>query len=228
MTVGGEVRRERPGRVLIMRASIMEMGEQGYEGASMRDMAARAGVSVAALYYHFPSKRELLGEFLDEAYDVIERRLDRRVDVQSADPAARLDQLVATLIASYTHDEFAVRASLVALREYIRVDEERRRSVDRKRERIVDRAREIVAEGAALGVFSTDDVEVATRAVVAMCATTVEAAIEGRTPLAVVIDRHQRLARSMVDTRFHVEREPILGTGFRPDLGNGASVPSTA
>ena len=45
--------------------TIEVMGEVGYEGASMRDMAARAGVSVAALYYHFASKLDLLREFLD-------------------------------------------------------------------------------------------------------------------------------------------------------------------
>lgn len=43
-------------------------------------MAQRAGVSVAALYYHFPSKHDLLYEFLGEAYDVILRRVDRRLD----------------------------------------------------------------------------------------------------------------------------------------------------
>ena len=31
-----------------MRAAVTVMGEDGYEGASMRDMASRAGVSVAA------------------------------------------------------------------------------------------------------------------------------------------------------------------------------------
>ena len=44
----------------MMRAAVTVMGEDGYEGASMRDIAARAGVSVAALYYHFPSKQDLL------------------------------------------------------------------------------------------------------------------------------------------------------------------------
>ena len=48
-----------------MRAAVAVMGEVGYEAASVRDMAARAGVSVAALYYHFPSKADLLREFLD-------------------------------------------------------------------------------------------------------------------------------------------------------------------
>ena len=50
------VTRQRPGKTAIMRAAVAVMGEVGYEAASVRDMAARAGVSVAALYYHFPSR----------------------------------------------------------------------------------------------------------------------------------------------------------------------------
>lgn len=34
--------------------------EQGFHGTSMRDIAARAGTSIAAIYYHFPSKAALL------------------------------------------------------------------------------------------------------------------------------------------------------------------------
>ena len=70
---------ERPGKAAILRAAVEVMGEDGYEGASVRSMAARAGVSVAALYYHFPSKHDLLREFLDEAWDVTLARIDRRL-----------------------------------------------------------------------------------------------------------------------------------------------------
>ena len=63
-----------------MRAAVVVIGEHGFDGASTRDMAARAGVSVAALYHHFPSKLGLLSEFLDEAYDITLARLDRRLD----------------------------------------------------------------------------------------------------------------------------------------------------
>ena len=55
------------------------MGEDGYEGASVRDMAARAGVSVAAIYYHFPSKSDLLREFLDEAWEMSLARVERHL-----------------------------------------------------------------------------------------------------------------------------------------------------
>src|SRR5438093_10665702 len=100
-------RRERPGKAAILRAAIEVMGEDGYEGASIRDMAARAGVSVAALYYHFPSKLDLLREFLDEAYDVTLARIERRLAGAGDKPVARLDSIVSPLVWSHLHEAFA-------------------------------------------------------------------------------------------------------------------------
>ena len=80
-----------------MRAAVEVIAEDGFEGASTRDMAARAGVSVAALYHHFPSKLGLLREFLDEAYAVTLARIERRLDgVEGA--VARLENVVGTLV----------------------------------------------------------------------------------------------------------------------------------
>src|SRR3954468_1135556 len=128
----------RPGKAAILRAAVEVMGEDGYEGASIRDMASRAGVSVAALYYHFPSKLDLLREFLDEAYDVTLSRLDRRMAAVGGDPAAQLDEIVSTLIWSHLHDEFAQLASNVAFREYTRLNPPERASIEVKRTGLLD------------------------------------------------------------------------------------------
>ena len=41
--------------------------ERGYEGTSIRDIAERMGMTKAAVYYHFPSKEELLVDVLTPA-----------------------------------------------------------------------------------------------------------------------------------------------------------------
>ena len=128
-----------------MRACVEVMGEDGYEGASIRDMAARAGVSVAALYYHFPSKLDLLREFLDEAYDVTLTRIDRRL-AGVEDPEGRLDEIVGTLIWSHLHDEFAQLASNVAFREYTRLNPPERAAIEVKRKALLDLMEGVVAE----------------------------------------------------------------------------------
>ena len=174
-----------------MRAAVEVMGEDGYEGASMRDMAARAGVSVAALYYHFPSKLDLLREFLDEAYDVILARLDRRLADVGDDPAKRLDELVAPLIASHLHDDWARLASNVAWREHTRLNAPERKGIDVKRRRLLRLVESIVAD---LGC--EEPVEVA-RAIITLCTSVAEPYGEMRRPMKGVIQLYQGFARAL-------------------------------
>jgi AcrR family transcriptional regulator len=191
------LRRERPGKAAILRAAVEVMGEDGYEGASIRDMAARSGVSVAALYYHFPSKLDLLREFLDEAYDVILARLDRRLASVPDDPSARLDEVVGTLIASHLHDGFAQLAAKVAWREYDRLDGEERAAIEAKRERLLDLVTGVVAEGVASGVFRADDPRETARAIITLSTTLVEPYPAMRRTMPEVIALYQRFGRAL-------------------------------
>lgn len=191
-------RRVRPGKVAILRAAVEVMGEDGYEGASIRDMAARAGVSVAALYYHFPSKLDLLHEFLDESYDVVLARVERRLD-DLVDPTAvrRLDEVVATLIASVLHDEFARLAANVAWREYNRLPPLRYRTVAAKRARLLDVVEGVVVAGVVAGDFAVDEPREAARAIITLATTLVEPFDEIGRPLPEVIALYQRFARAL-------------------------------
>jgi AcrR family transcriptional regulator len=47
-------------RTLILRTAMTQFGEQGYRGASLRDIAARCRISHPGLLYHFPNKEALL------------------------------------------------------------------------------------------------------------------------------------------------------------------------
>jgi AcrR family transcriptional regulator len=143
------------------------MGEDGYEGASTRDMAARAGVSVAAMYHHFPSKLGLLREFLDEAYDVTIARIERRLDGVEG-PVARLESVVATLIWTHLHDDFAQRASTVAFREYTRLDAPDRAAIEAKRTALLDLVAREVRAGVADGEFHTTEPVETARAIITL------------------------------------------------------------
>ncbi len=50
-------------RTAITEAALALFRERGYEAATMRDIAVRAGVSTGNAYYYFSSKEELLKEF---------------------------------------------------------------------------------------------------------------------------------------------------------------------
>jgi AcrR family transcriptional regulator len=171
-----------------MRTAISLMGEEGYEGTSTRDIAAAAGVSVAALYYHFPSKLDLLREFLTEAHDVVLARLGRNIEEAGADPRKRLDVAVETIIASNMHDEWAQRAAQVAWRESGRLAARDQKAIAAKREAMVDLIEEVVAE---LG--SPEPKEVA-RAILTLCVSVVDPLSGAPGPMPEVIERHQRFA----------------------------------
>lgn len=188
---------ERPGKAAILRAAISVMGEDGYEGASMRDMAARAGVSVAALYYHFPSKHDLLREFLDEAYDVTLARIDRRMAGVGDDPGQRLDSIVSTLIWSHLHDEFAQLASNVAFREYTRLNPPERAAIEVKRKALLDLVEGVVEQ------LGSDEPREAARAIVTLVTSLVEPLPDIGRPLDDVIALYQGFARVLASSSVH-------------------------
>lgn len=53
----------------IMRAAWSEFLEYGFAEASMRRIAAAAGMSVSGLYKHFPSKEEMFSALVEPAYN---------------------------------------------------------------------------------------------------------------------------------------------------------------
>jgi AcrR family transcriptional regulator len=201
-------RRERPGKAAIMRAAVEVMGRDGYEGASLRDMAARAGVSVAALYYHFPSKLDLLREFIDEAYEVVLARTERRLALVDPSPVARLDEAVGTLIASVLHDDFARLAANVAWREHTRLPPPDRRAIDEKRSRLLDLVAGIVTDGVAAGDFACAEPREAGRAIITLATTLVEPYHEIGRPMDAVIELYQGFARSLAGAPPRRARRP--------------------
>ena len=61
-------------RVLAAAAAVF--AERGFHQASVRDVVAEAGMSLAGLYHYFPSKADLLHEITVRAFDSLLARLD--------------------------------------------------------------------------------------------------------------------------------------------------------
>ncbi|GAA3759822.1 TetR/AcrR family transcriptional regulator [Microbacterium kribbense] len=75
---GTTARRGRPGydRDQILAVAVAVFNEQGYDATSVAQLAARLGVSKAALYHHFDSKEQLLQLALERALGGLEGALD--------------------------------------------------------------------------------------------------------------------------------------------------------
>ena len=101
------VRRGRPGhdQQTVLRTAIDLFNRQGYDAASMGDLARELGLTKSAIYHHVPSKEHLLERALDEALDELSAALDQVQADHSTSPEQRLRS--------------AVRASVVVLAEHL-------------------------------------------------------------------------------------------------------------
>ncbi len=107
-------RRSAKKRERILQAALMLFGERGYDGASLDEIAARAGVAVGSIYLHFRSKRQLLQVLMDELL----RRL-AGIDVTlepGPDPEAAIRELLDRALSSDLAYAGAYRAWTEAVR----------------------------------------------------------------------------------------------------------------
>lgn len=86
----------------VLTAAIDAFVETGYHGSSMRDISARAGMSVPGIYHHYPDKQTLLVAILDLTMS----ELHWRVAAARADAATGLQEvrlIVEALALFHTH-----------------------------------------------------------------------------------------------------------------------------
>lgn len=156
----------RPSEDAIHEAALAAFAVSGFAGASMRDIAARAGTSLSNLYNYVPSKEQLLAGLLDHANDTLLDRL-RAADDATAPASERL----AAVVGAYTHWTTENRlAGLVALTEVRYLDGVQRARVVAARDTTQALIADIVAAGIEAGEFTTAHPRGAARGVVLLCA----------------------------------------------------------
>ncbi|MEQ8653111.1 MAG: helix-turn-helix domain-containing protein [Kiloniellales bacterium] len=84
-------------RDLILQAASRVFETEGLEGASLRAIAAEAGYTPAALYFHFASKEALYAALLDRSLAA----LKGEVDTAAAEASTPADRLLASALAFY-------------------------------------------------------------------------------------------------------------------------------
>jgi AcrR family transcriptional regulator len=153
---------------LIRGAAIGVFVEHGYHGTSVREIAQAAGISVAGLYHHFPSKLDILIGLMDVVMDDLFRATSEAVARAGEDPA---DQLRAAVIAHVRFHTERREESFIGNTELRSLDRPHRARMIEKRDRqqrLFDRA---VIRGRDLDVFRTAYPLEASRAIVTMSTT---------------------------------------------------------
>lgn len=150
----------------VLRAALERFAAQGYHGTPIREIASAAGLSVAGLYHHFPSKQAILVALLDEVLGDLLARVRAAVDAAPDTPPARFDAWVECMLRF--HMERAERAFVVSseLRSLEGANRDRVVGLRDELQHLLD---DVVAAGAAAGDFATPYPKAASRAVAVMC-----------------------------------------------------------
>jgi AcrR family transcriptional regulator len=96
----------------VERAAVDLFAAKGFDGVSIADIAAAAGVSQGALYRHYPSKEELAWVLFSTAYLRTGEELDR-IRTGGADFEAAVTAMIAHFCALYDEDPALFRFMLI-------------------------------------------------------------------------------------------------------------------
>ncbi|MBB6173490.1 AcrR family transcriptional regulator [Nocardiopsis mwathae] len=84
-------RRQIDTRAEIRAVALQLFAEQGFEKTSLREIAERLGITKAALYYHFPSKSDLLSDVVAPLLTDVPAMLDAAERAGESDPRRILE-----------------------------------------------------------------------------------------------------------------------------------------
>ncbi|MBW0103036.1 TetR/AcrR family transcriptional regulator [Pseudonocardia sp. KRD291] len=181
----------------ILNAALDAFGAEGFNGASMRDVAKRAGTSLSNLYNYFPSKSDLLAEVLRHANDELSARVRRAVADAGDDAAPRLREAVRAYVGFVVDHQLAMTVSTNEVR-YLRG--ESRERLTAARDATQSLVAEIVADGAADGTFATPHPADAARAILSMVgAIAAWYRPDGRLSRGQLAEQHARYALALLE-----------------------------
>lgn len=153
----------------VLDAAVAAFNEVGYDGATVRDIARRCGLSVAGIYHHYAGKQEMLFAALSFAMDELEWRGAAAYAEGADDPVERFTLQVETLALSHMH-----RAAQTAIgsTEMRSLSADHRTGIRERRARLERRMYDDVLEARSRGVFEVRYPREAVRAVSVMCIAT--------------------------------------------------------
>lgn len=154
------------GRAEILRAARNTFAAKGYDGASIRDIAQEAGLSLSALYYYFPSKQDALFELIRFAFDWYIQEASELVETAGAKSSDKVAVLVRFIVRYRCRNTLLGR---VTLRDTERLDQEKFtqiRTLQRESREILVR---VLRAGMESGEFRIENPELAGRAILSIC-----------------------------------------------------------
>jgi len=145
-------------------AALEAFYEKGYHGASIRDIAGRAGIGLATLFHHFGTKSAILDRVMDRAVDQLYEELESQLQHVDS-PRERLRTAMSILVLAHCERQMQ---SFVAQSEFRSLGPEQKEIVRRKRVLVYGFFIEAITSGVATGEFECDQPSEAAQAIVSM------------------------------------------------------------
>jgi AcrR family transcriptional regulator/DNA-binding XRE family transcriptional regulator len=149
----------------VLQAALDEFLEIGYHGATVRDIAARCGLSVSGIYHYYTSKQQMLVHILDLTMADLTRR-SHAARAEGRDPVERFSLLIENLALFHTHRRELGSVGASEMRSLDTGNRHKIADMRTAQQRMVD---DEVEQAVRAGRFSTDRPREAARAVVSMC-----------------------------------------------------------
>ncbi|MCZ4499717.1 MAG: TetR family transcriptional regulator [Marmoricola sp.] len=185
-----------PGLPRVLSAALEVFAEKGYHGASIRDIASAAGLSVPGVYHHYGSKQEILAGLVATTMDDLLARTRAALESVDNDPVRRFDAVVEALLRFHLERS---REAFVASSEIRSLEPDNRRRHVAARDEQQQMLHDVVAAGHASGDFVTPYPDEAVRSVAVLCVGTATwYRSDGPLDADELVDRHLVLARALV------------------------------
>lgn len=149
----------------LLEAGLDVFAERGFHAATTREIAARAGMSPAALYIHFRAKTDVLYTLSRLGHVEVLRQL-HDTSATTADPIERIRRLVETFTAFHVHNH---RLGRVAQYEHRALEGEQYESILELRRKIDGVLRQALVEAMRAGVLEIDDISGVLTAIASLC-----------------------------------------------------------
>ncbi|WP_174343992.1 TetR/AcrR family transcriptional regulator [Gordonia soli] len=177
-------------------AALAAFAEHGYHGTSVREIAARANLSVPGLYHHYPSKQSLLQGLLERTMTDLLHRSELAVREAGDQPVDQFDAVVESLLRFHMYRR---EQAFVGSTEIRSLDDGYRDTYIGHRDRQQRMVDEIVFAGVAAGDFTTQYPKDASRAVATMCVgVSTWFKLDGELAADELIARNRQIARDAI------------------------------
>ena len=197
MTVETDWRHYEPaGLPRVLSAALEAFAEKGYHATSIRDIAAKASLSVPGLYHHYRSKQDMLVQLMLSVMEELLRRTRTALEEADDGAGAQFEAVVESMLRFHMFRRahaFVASSEIRSLEPGNRVAYVARRDLQ---QRMIEA---IIERGRAEGEFSTPYPQEAARAVSTLCvAVSSWYREDGPMSPEQIVERHLVFARGLV------------------------------